>query len=199
MRQSSKLNICNHYLNFFFNDDDDNYSLSLPERKSKERSLHRDNDERPDAVVQVLKQGRIQHNIGYSEVKSSLFANKKRCLIVDLYRLIYFGKDSTDEGVDSVVLFQVIGFKAIFYNQKLVNNRFYVSFKVFDMIPSCKNEVSLLVKFIKNLTMIKAILNNNIKKQVQVNKEWIQSSDNTPLFERSVQKFTYKEDFDFDI
>lgn len=64
---------------------------------------------RPDASVQRIAQGRFQKNLAFIEVKPHQYLNRKQPLIIDLYRLCHFGKDSLDVGNKKTFLIQIIG------------------------------------------------------------------------------------------
>jgi hypothetical protein len=168
------------------------------ERKIKSKSIRR-----PDASVQRIVQGRFQKNLAFIKVKPHLYLNRKQPLIIDLYCLCHFGKDSLDVGSKKTVLIQIIGERThwtiLFESAKA----FYLTFKIcsFD-IPIVANNLMNTIMSLKGLcrkSMLLQDLSSKNNNENEHSKEWSMDSFGTPILNNIVETITYKEEFNFSI
>ncbi|KAL9539415.1 hypothetical protein MBANPS3_010269 [Mucor bainieri] len=185
-------------MKYFGNDlDSEEFMMRYPERNPVERKLYKHDVQRPDAIVSKLSQGEHTENIGYMEVKSSYYANRKRALMMDMYRLVYFARNSIDvSSLNGPLLMQVVGFKVNVYQEVLISKGFYVVYFVFGFdLPACKDDINLLLPNLKKLLMMYNVFKNCNVSNCRVDEQWCCPVENTPPYERRVVNTVYKGDY----
>jgi hypothetical protein len=128
-----------------------------------------------------------------------MYKNRKKLLMVDLYKLIHFGKDSVGSCVSCPLLVQVVGFQCTFYLQKLIGKGCYATFEVCSLrIPSCVEEIIDIVNNLYRLAKLyMLLLANKVKQDKHSVDDLIMKSFDSPEVDRVVEKVIYKEQVEF--
>ncbi|CEP13782.1 hypothetical protein [Parasitella parasitica] len=193
-----KMRFINPIFKPFLNDIDNKFRLHWPESNPIERKVHSKATQRPDALISNIEQSTFQENIGFMEVKSSLFNNRNRALILDMYRLVYFSRATIDvDRINSPIIIQVVGAKVNVYMHVLMGKKFYVTFFLFNLnIPFCIDDIQNFVPGIKKLISLHHALACCSKRDCLIDEDLISESQTTPLFEKRVECKVYQGDME---
>ncbi|KAL7323281.1 hypothetical protein PS15p_211205 [Mucor circinelloides] len=191
-----KIRFLNPVLKYFFNDARKKFKLRWPESNPAERKVYKKEIQRPDLLVTTIPQATYRQNIAYGEVKSSLYQNRSRSLILDMYRLVHFSKLTIDvDKINCPIAIQVVGSKVSVYMNVVIAKKFYVMLFLYDFdLPVCVNEIKSMLPSIKKLISLHYALASCNSKENQVDETMINMSKGTPLFERRVESKVCKDD-----
>lgn len=193
-----KIRFINPILKYFLNDVEKKFRLRWPETSPPERKVYHKQVQRPDALITRTSQATYHENVGFAEVKSSLYNNKNRALILDMYRLIYFSKNTIDiSKINSPIMIQIVGAKVNVYMQILISRKFYVTLFLFEMaMPLCLGEIKNFIPSIKKLISLNLALVTCNKENSFVDENMITTSKTTPLFEQRIESKVFQGDMD---
>ncbi|GAN11641.1 hypothetical protein MAM1_0770c11220 [Mucor ambiguus] len=191
-----KIRYLNPVLKYFFNDVKKKFKLRWPESNPAERKVYRKEIQRPDLLVTAIPQATYRQNIAYGEVKSSLYQNRSRSLILDMYRLVHFSKSTIDvDKINCPITIQIVGSKVNVYMNIVISKKFYVMLFLFNFdLPLCLDEIENMLPSIKKMISLHHALASCNSKENQVDEAMINMSKGTPLFERRVESRVCKDD-----
>ncbi|KAL9536740.1 hypothetical protein MBANPS3_012404 [Mucor bainieri] len=186
-------------MKYFLNNKSLGIALTYPESSPDERKLRTDTIKRPDAIASFYQQVEISHHGAFFEIKNESYKNRKRILMVDLLKLVYYGKDALDAGVKTPILAQVIGFDVTFYLMKLQAKGVYIMFEVCHVkLPLTTFEIGVYLRAMDEVQKLANILAaNKTKEPMIVVNEKRMASYGTPRVERMVEELTYKHSTSF--
>lgn len=184
---------------YFFSHKKHGLVLHYPEKSPDERKLRTDTIKRPDAIVSFYQQSTRLHNAAFFEIKTAQYKSRTRILMVDLYKLVHYGKDALDACVFTPILFQVIGFEVTVYMQTLETKGFYAMFKVCTLkLPSTTFEIADFIDEVDKIAKLSSVLLKNKETVPEyVVKEMKIVSYGTPEVQRIVEQVTFKDKINF--
>ncbi|KAK4516821.1 3',5'-cyclic-nucleotide phosphodiesterase (PDEase) (3':5'-CNP) [Mucor velutinosus] len=189
----------NPSIKYFMNCKKFGITLTYPETSPDERKPRTDAIKRPDAIASFYEQVKTTHNGAFFEIKNDSYKSRKRILMVDLLKLVHYGKDALDAGVKTPILAQVIGFDVTFYLMKLESKGVYIMLEVCHVkLPSTIFEINAYLREMDKVQKLINILVANKEKELmrEVNEKKM-ASYGTPRVERMVEQLTYKHSTDF--
>lgn len=186
-------------MKYFLNNKTLGIALTYPESSPDERKLRTDTIKRPDAIASFYQQVEIAHNGAFFEIKNESYKNRKRILMMDLLKLVHYGKDALDAGVKTPILAQVIGFDVTFYLMKLEAKGVYIMFEICHVkLPSTTFEIGVYLRAMDEIQkLVNILVANKTKEPMSEVNEKRMASYGTPRVERMVEKFTYKHSTSF--
>lgn len=191
-----KIRYLNPVLKYFCNDVKKKSKLRWPETNPAERKVYRKEIQRPDLLVTHIPQATYHQNIAYGEFKPSLYQNRPRPLVLDMYRVVHFSKSTIDaDKINCPIAIQVVGSKVNVYMNVVIAKSSTPCFFLFNFdLPLCLDEIKNLLPNIKKLISLHHALARCNSKENQIDEAMVNISKSTPLFERRVESRVCKDD-----